>query len=168
MLKRFKDKKKNNKGFTLVELVVVVAILAILVGLLAPQYTKYVEKARKSSDASNLENMVRAIEVAIAETDETRVLGAATYTITINNEKTTVTATPDTDTTNQTKAEKAIKEVIGEGFEKVTLKSKSWGDAGISAKIIVDPSGAFTVTYAPEDLNNLIGKKVSSTATPTP
>lgn len=165
MLKRFKDKKKNNKGFTLVELVVVVAILAILVGLLAPQYTKYVEKARKSSDASNLENMVRAIEVAIAETDETKVLGADTYTITINNEKTTVEADPGTD---KTKAEAAISEVIGTDFAEVTLKSKSWGDAGISAVIEVESSGAFTVTYEPEDLNNLIGKKVSSTATPTP
>ena len=159
MLKRFKDKKKNNKGFTLVELVVVVAILAILVGLLAPQYTKYVEKARKSSDASNLENMVRAIEVAIAETDETKVLGADTYTITITDKESKVTPK---DTTNQTKAEAAIAEVIGTDFKTVTLKSKSWGADGISAEIIVDPSGAFTVTYAPEDLNNLIGKKTTT------
>ena len=54
------NKKKNNKGFTLVELVIVIAILAILVGLLAPQYTKYVEKSRKSADASNMDEMVEA------------------------------------------------------------------------------------------------------------
>ena len=58
------NKKKNNKGFTLVELVIVVAILAILVGILAPQYTKYVEKSRKAADASNLENLVTGIKVA--------------------------------------------------------------------------------------------------------
>ena len=67
MFKFLKEKKKDNKGFTLVELVVVIAILAILVGLLAPQYTKYVEKSRKAADVSNLDNLVSAIKVATAD-----------------------------------------------------------------------------------------------------
>ena len=69
MLKLFNRKKKDNKGYTLVELVIVVAILAILVGILAPQYTKYVEKSRQSSDVSNLENIVKGFKVAAADTD---------------------------------------------------------------------------------------------------
>lgn len=67
MLKLFNRKKKDNKGFTLVELVIVIAILAILVGLLAPQYTKYVEKSRKTADANNLEEIVKEIKVVASD-----------------------------------------------------------------------------------------------------
>ena len=59
MFKFLKDRKKDNKGFTLVELVIVVAILAILVGILAPQYTKYVEKSRRSADIANMDEILK-------------------------------------------------------------------------------------------------------------
>ena len=91
MLKLFNRKKKDNKGFTLVELVIVVAILAILVGLLAPQYTKYVEKSRKSADASNLDNIVTAFKVAAADQDYD--IDAASYAIVMSIDKTTITQT---------------------------------------------------------------------------
>ncbi|MDD6381391.1 MAG: prepilin-type N-terminal cleavage/methylation domain-containing protein [Lachnospiraceae bacterium] len=42
--------KKNNKGFTLIELIVVIAIIAVLAAILAPQYLRYVEKSRVTSD----------------------------------------------------------------------------------------------------------------------
>lgn len=71
MFKFLKDrKKKDNKGFTLVELVIVVAILAILVGILAPQYTKYVEKSRKAADVSNLDNLVTAFKTAASDGED--------------------------------------------------------------------------------------------------
>ena len=82
MFKFLKDrKKKDNKGFTLVELVIVVAILAILVGILAPQYTKYVEKSRQSADAANMDEMVKAVEVYAADGINTPIEGDAVITI---------------------------------------------------------------------------------------
>ena len=59
--------KKNNKGFSLVELIVVVAIMAVLVGVLAPAYLKYVEKSRASKDELNAEEVRHAVEVAMSD-----------------------------------------------------------------------------------------------------
>ena len=161
MLKLFNRKKKDNKGFTLVELVIVVAILAILVGLLAPQYTKYVEKSRKAADASNMDEMVRAVQVWAADADTAeKDLKADTYTITLSTTenvkstciiKSSATGGADTD---------VIKETIPD-YEKMRLKSSKWeGDVdannktapatAVVATIVVKPDGGTTVTYSPE------------------
>ena len=55
--------KKNNKGFSLVELIVVVAIMAVLVGVLAPAYLAYVEKARRQTCYWNMDNVVREVQL---------------------------------------------------------------------------------------------------------
>ena len=149
------NKKKNNKGFTLVELVIVVAILAILVGLLAPQYTKYVEKSRKSADASNLEELVTSVKVAasdnaydvVQETD-------TTYTLEMNSSGTTLTVkdsgTVPAGLTN------ALAEYAGNNWGDTTLKSKGWKDNKISAEILIKSNGSVTVTYSPTDLKNKV------------
>ena len=56
-------KKKNNSGFSLIELIVVVAIMAVLVGVLAPAYLRYVEKARKQTCYWNMDNVVREVQL---------------------------------------------------------------------------------------------------------
>lgn len=51
MLKRF---KKNNKGFTLVELMVVVVILGILVAIAVPIYNNITGNAERNACHANL------------------------------------------------------------------------------------------------------------------
>lgn len=159
MLKFLKDKKKDNKGFTLVELVIVVAILAILVGILAPQYTKYVEKSRKAADASNLENLVTVVKTAAS--DSTDKIVAGTYTITLsNNAAVSVT----TGTQSSPALNEVFNEFAGNDWANTKLKSKKWTDddgaaiTAISATVVVGADGSVTVTYNPTTLKNTAGK----------
>lgn len=65
-MKRFKKAKKNNKGFSLVELIVVIAIMAVLVGVLAPTLIGNIEKSRESKDLQNLDSIRQAVVTALA------------------------------------------------------------------------------------------------------
>ena len=69
--------KKNNKGFSLVELIIVIAIMAVLVGVLAPQFIKYVEQSRRSRDISTAQEIRESVLAAIADG---RLTGSATQT----------------------------------------------------------------------------------------
>lgn len=59
--------KKNNKGFSLVELIIVIAIMAILIGVMAPQLIKYIEKSKVESDREMLNSIYTAIVYAIGD-----------------------------------------------------------------------------------------------------
>ena len=145
------NKKKNNKGFTLVELVIVIAIIAILVGLLAPQYTKYVEKTRKSADASNMDEMVKAVQVYAAD-GEKEVPEVKEATIVLG--KKGVTA--------NTKLQTALNEYCPD-YKNMKLKSAKWGADSITAKITITADGAVTVTYEPDAYGKYIGTKGTTT-----
>lgn len=176
MLKLFNRKKKDNKGFTLVELVIVVAILAILVGILAPQYTKYVEKSRKSADVSNLENLVTAFKTAA---DGTTDIKAGTYGITISNvDNGTVAGTAtdngtkgDITVTSDSTIENLLTSFAGDGWKSTKLKSAKWTEDAeskgtalnhICAKIVVANDGSVTVSYYPTWVKNMSDQAVTT------
>lgn len=60
-------KKKNNKGFSLVELIVVVLILGILAVALAPQVMKWVDTAKTNSDKNNARSIESSVSTAMAD-----------------------------------------------------------------------------------------------------
>ena len=61
---RGSEMKKNNRGFSLVELIVVIAIMAVLTVVLAPAYLRYVEKTRVQKDISAIGELVSAIKTS--------------------------------------------------------------------------------------------------------
>ncbi len=59
--------KKNNKGFTLVELIVVLVILAILAAILVPALLGWIDKAREKSVTANAEAAFVATQGLLTE-----------------------------------------------------------------------------------------------------
>lgn len=88
--------KKNNKGFSLVELIVVVLIMAIIATALTLAVTKYVAKSKRSADANTAGELKTAAETAVTDYLTTKGIivstsATANGTITINSN--TMTAT---------------------------------------------------------------------------
>ena len=52
--------KKNNSGFSLVELIVVIAIMAILAGIAVPTYVKYIDEANNAKYINTLDEIKTA------------------------------------------------------------------------------------------------------------
>ena len=69
MLKSLRS-KKNQKGFTLIELMIVIAIIGILAAIAIPQFSAYRAKGYNSSAMGDLRNLRTELETYYAEWSE--------------------------------------------------------------------------------------------------
>lgn len=133
-----KRTKKNNKGFSLVELIVVVLIMAIIAVALAPQVMKWVNESRKSADASTYDSVVAACQDALA--DETVwndvEKAGANFDITISD-STFSPAGPDSFQTE-------LKKQLGGNTDSIRFKQK-----GASATVTIQKDGTVVRTKEP-------------------
>lgn len=121
-------KRRNNKGFSLVELIIVIAIMAILAGILAPQFIKYINKSRVSTDIQNAQQIATAISAEFADTATTTAIAEKT----ING----------TDTWDGVTGHRTQKDVLG-GVPTSKV------DSNASFSYAIDENGAVTVYVTP-------------------
>lgn len=76
--KKRKELKKDNNGFSLVELIIVIAIMAILVGIVGTQVIPYINKSKLSKDQQVLNSISTAAVTAYSENAESVTGGAIT------------------------------------------------------------------------------------------
>ncbi len=66
-MKKLREMKKNNKGFSLVELIVVIAIMVVLVAVLGSTILGYIDESKYSKDIQALDAIDTAMMLLVAE-----------------------------------------------------------------------------------------------------
>ena len=143
--------KKENKGFTLMEMLIVVAIIAVLIAIAIPTFTSSLNKARVATDEANIRSGYASVmaEVLANEEKYAQTAGTETYTFTLNTDgsvKLTAGTGVTAETTGTTYATKGNAEkVAGQG-----------GKIEIAGQQVDAWETGETVTYVYTPANNTV------------
>ncbi len=148
--------KKDNKGFSLVELIVVVLIMGILAVALTPQVLKWVNNSRYANDKSLMGTVMTACQTALTNKAAYDQLPTGTNEITIEIKPsgTGNDATISGTTGSGTALSDKIAEYCGETSWD-TFKSATHTQAkGSKIQIKINSKGKVTGTYTADGLSN--------------
>lgn len=133
--------KKNQKGFTLVELIVVIAIAAILSGIAVPTYIAYIDEANKAADMQLASDIGYSIKVA-SKLPATKIKSGDYVLIGVDGvEKAAgLTSTGDPESYEANSVAEAIYDDFGNltGSTQVKLKYDKWGEVAAAGAVYDD------------------------------
>lgn len=165
MFERLQAKKKDNKGFSLVELIIVIAIMAILVGVVGTQVVPYLNKSKVAKDQQLLSAFATAAVSAYSMK-----AGDINYSgkIEITDYFTAITDSADKATHSAYLIQQEMQSLVGYTTSQKTKLQEQMSSAGgkdiSSLKIVLDQSGhSVTVSLTSGDTKAL--KVPDATAT---
>lgn len=130
--------KKNQKGFTLVELIVVIAIAAILSGIAVPTYIAYIDEANKAADMQLASDIGYSIKVA-SKLPATKIEAGDYVLIGVDGveDATGLTGTGDSESHEANSVAEAIYDDFGNltGSTQVKLKYDKWGEVAAAGDV---------------------------------
>ena len=131
--------KKNNKGFSLVELIIVIAIMAILAGALAPALIKYINKSRRSTDVQNADSLRTALQTALSDAAD-----ADSANDTDIQSASTISESGDA-------FQKEVYSIVGKASLKTKYAPKGGPESGKTFGFVVDQATNQVKVYATDD-----------------
>lgn len=121
MVEKIRNKMKEAKGFTLVELIVVLVILAILAALLVPALTGYIDKANKEKITAECRQVVMA-----AQTEASTLYGKASGGALTASTESDATVAGNIHTLSETKGSFDVVVKTNGHVSQVTYKNSGW------------------------------------------
>ena len=157
-----KTAKKNNSGFSLIELIIVIAIMAILVAVMVPMLVKYVEKTNVSSDYQLADSVRQAF---VCATTDARVISDPASEPFFDKLEDSAGMNVDIDSSFLTSTcimKQSVDEILGRPLNTLVgeMRSAHAGDTHVNVKMV---NGKIIVTLTGTDNT---AKKDRSSSTP--